>query len=99
VRPIEFVATTGEEGAGDLRGAKHYFDSRGHDAAAAIAIDGAGDERIIHRALGSRRFRVSYDGPGGHSWTAFGSANPVHAAAAAVAALAEVPLPTRHGRP
>jgi tripeptide aminopeptidase len=94
VRPIEFVATTGEEGAGDLRGAKHYFDSRGRDAAAAIAIDGAGDERVIHRALGSRRFRVRYDGPGGHSWTAFGAPNPVHAAAAAVAALAAIPLPT-----
>lgn len=92
--PIEFVATTGEEGIGDLRGAKHYFATRGRDARAAIAIDGAGDERIIHRALGSRRFRVSYSGPGGHSWAAFGVANAVHAAAAAAARLAGLPLPT-----
>jgi tripeptide aminopeptidase len=93
-RPIDFVATTGEEGVGDLRGAKHYFSKRGRDAHATIALDGAGDERIIHRALGSRRFRVSYSGPGGHSWAAFGAPNAVHAAADAAARLASVPLPS-----
>ena len=92
--PIEFVATTGEEGIGDLRGAKHYFAGRGRDARAMVALDGAGDERIIHRALGSRRFRVSFAGPGGHSWAAFGVPNAVHAAASAAARLASVPLPT-----
>jgi acetylornithine deacetylase/succinyl-diaminopimelate desuccinylase-like protein len=92
--PVEFVATTGEEGLGDLRGAKHYFAARGRSAHAMVALDGAGDERIIHRALGSRRFRVSYTGPGGHSWAAYGSVNAVHAAAAAAARLAAIPLPT-----
>jgi tripeptide aminopeptidase len=92
--PVEFVATTGEEGIGDLRGAKHYFAERGRDAAAMIALDGAGDERIIHRALGSRRFRVAYAGPGGHSWAAFGVPNAVHAAANAAARLAAIPLPS-----
>jgi tripeptide aminopeptidase len=93
-RPIEFVATTGEEGIGDLRGAKHYFATRGKDAHAAVALDGAGDERVIHRALGSRRFRVSYDGPGGHSWAAFGTANAVHAAASAASRVASLVLPS-----
>ena len=91
--PVEFIATTGEEGIGDLRGAKHYFANRGRGAHAMIALDGAGDERIIHRALGSRRFRVSYSGPGGHSWAAFGVANAVHAAAGAAARLAALALP------
>lgn len=92
-RPIDFVATTGEEGLGDLRGAKRYFDDRGRDAAAMIAIDGAGDERIVTRALGSRRYRVSFVGSGGHSWAAFGSPNAVHAAAGAAARLAALRLP------
>jgi acetylornithine deacetylase/succinyl-diaminopimelate desuccinylase-like protein len=92
-RPIDFVATTGEEGLGDLRGAKRYFDDRGRDAAATIAIDGAGDERVVTRALGSRRFRVSFVGNGGHSWAAFGSPNAVHAAAGAAARLAGLRLP------
>lgn len=94
MRPVEFVATTGEEGIGDLRGAKHYFADRGRDAHAVIALDGAGDERIIHRALGSRRFRISFSGPGGHSWSAFGVPNAVHAAAGAAARLAALRLPT-----
>lgn len=90
-RPVEFVGTTGEEGAGDLRGAKFRF-ANGQRPFAVIALDGAGDERIVNTALGSRRFRVSYHGPGGHSWAAFGAANPVHAAARATASLAGLRL-------
>jgi acetylornithine deacetylase/succinyl-diaminopimelate desuccinylase-like protein len=92
-RPIVFAATTGEEGAGDLRGAKHLFSSLGEEPAAAIALDGAGDERIVHKALGSRRYHIAYRGAGGHSWAAFGIPNAVHAAAAAAAMLASLPLP------
>jgi acetylornithine deacetylase/succinyl-diaminopimelate desuccinylase-like protein len=92
-RPIDFVATTGEEGLGDLRGAKHLFASHTRAAAGVIALDGAGDERIIHRALGSRRYRIAYRGPGGHSWAAYGVPNPVHAAGAAAARLGALILP------
>jgi len=92
-RPIVFVATTGEEGAGDLRGAKYLFANLDDEPAAAIALDGAGDERIVHKALGSRRYRISYRGAGGHSWAAFGIPNAVHAAASAAAMLASLPLP------
>lgn len=92
--PVVFVATTGEEGCGDLRGAKALFESEMSHAAAAIALDGAGDERIVHRALGSRRFRIHFCGAGGHSWTAFGVPNAVHAAAIAGAMLARIALPT-----
>ncbi len=91
--PIEFVATTGEEGIGDLRGAKHYFAERGALSMAAIALDGAGDDRVIHRALGSRRFRISFSGPGGHSWAAYGAPNANHAAAVAAAHIARITLP------
>ena len=92
-RPIVFAATTGEEGAGDLRGAKYLFSALDEEPAAAIALDGAGDERIVHKALGSRRYHIAYRGPGGHSWAAFGVPNAVHAAASAAAMLASLPLP------
>jgi acetylornithine deacetylase/succinyl-diaminopimelate desuccinylase-like protein len=92
-RPIIFAATVGEEGVGDLRGAKHLFARLDLPPAACIALDGAGDERIVHRALGARRFRVSFHGAGGHSWAAFGVPNPVHAAGAAAGKLASMPLP------
>jgi acetylornithine deacetylase/succinyl-diaminopimelate desuccinylase-like protein len=92
--PVIFAATVGEEGAGDLRGAKELFSNTLSHAAAAIALDGAGDERIVHRALGSRRFRIHYRGAGGHSWTAFGVPNAVHAAAIAGSLLARMALPS-----
>jgi len=96
-RPITFVATVGEEGGGDLRGAKHLFTTFERTPACCIALDGAGDDRIVHRALGARRFRITYRGAGGHSWSAFGVPNPVHAVGGAAARLAAMPLP-RHPR-
>jgi len=92
--PIDFVATTGEEGTGNLRGAKYLFENAAREARAAIIVDGPGNERIVTRALGSRRYRITYRGPGGHSWTAFGTPNPVHAAAIAAARMASIRLPT-----
>lgn len=91
--PVDFVATVGEEGAGDLRGAKHVFAGSAADARAAIALDGAGDERIVQCALGSRRYHIAYAGAGGHSWTAYGVANALHAAAVAATKLARIALP------
>lgn len=90
-RPIQFVATTGEEGVGDLRGMKHLF--AGATASAVIALDGAGDERIVHRALGSRRYRITFVGTGGHSWAAYGVPNAVHAAGIATMRIAALELP------
>src|SRR5919112_2069213 len=92
-RPVIFAATVGEEGVGDLRGVKHLFARLDGNPSACIALDGAGDDRIVHRALGARRFRVAFHGCGGHSWAAFGMPNPVHAAGATAAKLAAVPLP------
>ncbi|HEX9484551.1 MAG TPA: M20/M25/M40 family metallo-hydrolase [Gemmatimonadaceae bacterium] len=92
-RPIVFAATVGEEGSGDLRGVRHLFESFDRAPASCIALDGAGDERIVTRALGARRCRITYRGEGGHSWASFGVPNPVHAAGAAAARLASVPLP------
>ena len=91
--PITFVATTGEEGAGDLAGAKQLFADPDFRPLAFVALDGAGIERVVHRALGSRRLRAVFRGPGGHSWAAFGVANPVHAVALASAAVGELALP------
>jgi acetylornithine deacetylase/succinyl-diaminopimelate desuccinylase-like protein len=94
-RPIVFAATVGEEGAGDLKGARHLLrPDGGVTAAAMIALDGAGVNRVVHRALGSRRFRVSYHGPGGHSWSAYGVANAAHALGRFTAGVPDVPRPS-----
>ncbi len=96
-RPILFAATVGEEGSGDLRGVKHLLNGKRETGngkpAAFIALDGAGLERVVHRALGSRRYRVTFRGPGGHSWAAFGVANPANAVGRATALIADLPAP------
>jgi acetylornithine deacetylase/succinyl-diaminopimelate desuccinylase-like protein len=103
-RPVLFAATVGEEGSGDLRGVRYLLNGSAderpggstapHTAPAAfIALDGAGLERVIHRALGAKRYHVTFRGPGGHSWAAFGVANPANAVGRATALLADLPVP------
>ena len=86
-RTVLYAGTVGEEGAGDLHGVKHLFEAQALRPRAFIAVDGAGLERVVHRAVGSRRLRVSVTGPGGHSWADRERPNPVHALAGALAAL------------
>lgn len=75
-----FVATVGEEGSGDLRGVKHLFSAYGAAVGAGgfISLDGAGLNRIVVRGLGSRRYRITISGTGGHSWLDWGAPNPIH---------------------
>lgn len=81
---VWFVGVVGEEGLGDLRGMKHLF-REGADAPDAwIEVDGGGLSRLVTMGLGSVRYRVTFAGPGGHSWGAFGLANPAHAMSRAV---------------
>jgi tripeptide aminopeptidase len=86
-RPVLFAATTGEEGHGDLRGARHLFDTVAANAHVAIALDGPGDERVVTAALGCRRYHIAFRGPGGHSWGRYGAPNAIHATAALVTRL------------
>ena len=92
---IAFVATVGEEGEGNLRGVRHLF-SEGKLAgrvSAFVSFDGPGVECITHQALGSRRFRVRLEGPGGHSWGDFGVVNPVHALGRVISRISDYQVP------
>ena len=90
-KPILLAATVGEEGAGNLRGVRHLLNGGAPlQPSAFIALDGAGLQRVVHRALGSRRYRATFRGPGGHSWAAFGVANPANAVGRAAALLADL---------
>jgi acetylornithine deacetylase/succinyl-diaminopimelate desuccinylase-like protein len=81
---VLFVGVVGEEGLGDLRGVKHLFKNGNRKIDAYIAIDGGDIGRINNMALGSLRYKVTFNGPGGHSWGAFGLANPHHAIGKAI---------------
>ena len=90
---LTFVGTVGEEGLGDLRGVKALFnDTLKGRIDRFVSIDGTG-MGISHIAVGSRRYRVTFKGPGGHSYGAFGIANPVHALGRAIAAIGDLEVP------
>lgn len=93
--PLIFLANVGEEGEGDLRGVRHFYNqpSLPGRIAAHIVLDGAGADSAVTQALGSRRYLVTINGPGGHSFTDAGTANPILALATALAQLAEIELP------
>lgn len=81
---VVFAATVGEEGLGDLRGVKYLFSEKGIKIDAHIAVDGGSVGRIVNGAVGSIRYRVTFKGPGGHSYGAFGLANPHNALGRAI---------------
>lgn len=82
---VLFIGAVGEEGPGDLRGVKNLFSDKGPGKIDTyIAVDGTGMNSIVHRGLGSHRYRIMFKGPGGHSSGAFGMANPHNALARAI---------------
>jgi acetylornithine deacetylase/succinyl-diaminopimelate desuccinylase-like protein len=85
------VANVGEEGEGNLLGMRHLCGPSplAKQIASYVVVDGANTDHITTRALGSRRFEVTFSGPGGHSWSDYGVGNPIHALCRAVALFAE----------
>jgi acetylornithine deacetylase/succinyl-diaminopimelate desuccinylase-like protein len=94
--PLVLLANVGEEGEGDLRGVRYLYqnNSLAGRIAAHIVLDGAGADTAVVQALGSRRFLVRVEGPGGHSFSDAGTPNPIAALSAALASFADQPLPT-----
>jgi acetylornithine deacetylase/succinyl-diaminopimelate desuccinylase-like protein len=90
---VTFVANVGEEGLGDLRGVKALFRETLKDQIDNfISIDGTG-VHVTNVAVGSHRYRVTFKGPGGHSFGAFGLANPMGALGRAIAKIQEMQVP------
>ena len=92
-RDILFVGSVGEEGLGDLRGVRALFGEGGPNISSMIAIDGGGASRLVTTAVGSHRYRVTFSGPGGHSYGAFGRAHPHQALAEAITRFTEAATP------
>jgi tripeptide aminopeptidase len=93
VGDIWFVGTVGEEGLGDLRGARALFRDNA-DIDGFISIDGPRAERITFVAVGSHRYRITYSAPGGHSFSAFGRPSAIHAMGRAIAKIADLKTPS-----
>ena len=76
---ILFAANVGEEGEGNLRGMRALVDQYGSHLKGVIVLDGSSTEHVTTKALASRRLEAIITGPGGHSWSDFGLANPINA--------------------
>ncbi|HXF95873.1 MAG TPA: peptidase dimerization domain-containing protein, partial [Gemmatimonadales bacterium] len=92
---ILLVGTVGEEGPGNLRGVRQLFEREFPGRIDYfVSVDGTG-LGLTTAAVGSRRYRVTYRGPGGHSYGAFGMPNPIHALGRAIGKIADLPVPDR----
>jgi tripeptide aminopeptidase len=91
---VDIVVTgnVGEEGLGNLRGIREVLSQR-PDVGAVIALEGHTLGRVTHVAVGSRRYRITATGPGGHSWGDFGRPNAIHGLAKVISELDAIPLP------
>jgi tripeptide aminopeptidase len=94
-KDILFVGNVGEEGPGDLRGVRHLFTKGKYKGRieAFFSMDGTNGARIVNGGTGSKRYRVTFKGPGGHSYGAFGLVNPMTAMSQAVVDLYKVEPP------
>ena len=92
---ILFVGTVGEEGLGDLRGMRHLFTGGRYKgrASAFFSIDGTSSNDFTTGGVGSKRYKLTFHGPGGHSFGAFGLVNPMSAMAQSVVGLYNIPVP------
>lgn len=92
---ILFVANVGEEGPGDLRGTRFLFNKGPYKGriSAFFSMDGTDPSRVVDQGVGSKRYHVTFKGPGGHSYGAFGLVNPMAAMSKAVVDLYAVQTP------
>jgi acetylornithine deacetylase/succinyl-diaminopimelate desuccinylase-like protein len=93
---LTFVADVGEEGLGDSRGTKALFNSTLKDQIDEfISIDGDRVNGVVNVGVGSYRYRVTFTGPGGHSYGAFGLGNPIHAMGRAIDRISQIEVPEK----
>jgi tripeptide aminopeptidase len=86
------VANVGEEGLGNLRGARAAVQRYRDRLGAVIAIDGRLGA-IVTEAVGSKRWRITVHGPGGHSYSGFGQPSAIHGLCRIIAAIADLQVP------
>lgn len=93
---ILFIGNVGEEGPGDLRGVRYLLQQGRYKDRIKnfISVDGAGGgDDITTGGVGSKRYRVTFKGPGGHSYGAFGLVSPAFAMSNAAAKFGQVRVP------
>jgi acetylornithine deacetylase/succinyl-diaminopimelate desuccinylase-like protein len=93
---ILFIGDVGEEGQGDLRGMKYLFQKGPYKGriSAFMSMEGGASDRLTNAGVGSKRYRVTFKGPGGHSYGAFGIVSPAFALGNAIAKFGQLQVPS-----
>jgi di/tripeptidase len=94
---IMFVGTVGEEGPGDLRGVRFMFNKGAYKdkIKSFFSLEAGSVASITNGAVGSKRYRFTFKGPGGHSYGAFGLVNPMYALGQAAANMSQMEVPEK----
>lgn len=94
VGDVVFVGTTREEGMGSLGGMKDFLNDN-QDIDIAISVDNNDVSNLVFEATSGKTVEVNFYGIGGHAFGAFGKmAQPINAAARAVAKIADFVVPS-----
>lgn len=86
------ASSVGEEGLGDLRGVRQLMADWKEKLDAVVVYDGELGS-VVHGGVGSKRIRVTYKAPGGHSFGDFGKASAIHALSAACYRFSQIQVP------
>ena len=92
-RGILFVANSGEEGLGNLKGSRKVVETFGTRIREFVSLDSACMNRLVTKAVGSHRYKVTVRTEGGHSFAKFGNRNAIHALASMITLLYSVKVP------
>ena len=96
-RGILFVANSGEEGLGNLKGSRKIVETFGSRIREFVSLDSACMNRLVTKAVGSHRYKVTVRTEGGHSFARFGNRNAIHSLASMITLLYSVKVPEVNG--
>lgn len=92
-RDLWFVATTCEEGLGNLRGIRAAFERLKDRVGAVVNIEGLAFGHIYHAGIAVKRLHITVRAPGGHSWLHFGRPSAIHVLMQLGARIADIRPP------
>jgi tripeptide aminopeptidase len=91
---VWLVANVGEEGLGNLSGMKAVVDRFGEKARAYIILEGMSLGQIFHQGLGVKRYRITLNTKGGHSWVDYGEKSAIHELAELIMKIKSLNFPS-----
>ena len=92
-----FVANSGEEGLGNLKGSRAICERYGSRMKELITLDGLSLDDLVNEAVGSHRYRVTVRTEGGHSFGRFGNRNAIRCMSSLIDSLYTVKVPEENG--